>query len=87
MNGNLKTDESIKHEIRERLLSVSEVDSHNFNIEVDHGVVKIQGEVSGRHAKRLTEACVTGVEGIRNIENQLKIRRITRFTDNSMHGF
>lgn len=81
------SDETIRDEIRQRLLGLSEVDSHNFDINVEDGVVRIQGEVSGRHAKRLAEACLHDVEGIKNIENRLKIRRVTRFSDNSMHGF
>ena len=80
-------DSELKNEIRQRLLTIHEVDSHNFDINVEDGIVRIQGEVPGRHAKRLAEACLSDVEGIRNIENQLKIRRITRFSDNSMHGF
>jgi osmotically-inducible protein OsmY len=82
-----KSDEVLRAEIVGKLLVNGEVDTHNFEIDVDDGVVKISGDVSGRHAKRVTEKCLSEVTGIRNVENRLKVRRISRFTDNSMHGF
>lgn len=87
MNQFEVSDEALRNVIRERLLSLNEVDWHNFDIQVDHGVVKLLGEVPGRHAKRLAEACLQDVEGIRNIENRLKVQRVTRYSDNSTHGF
>lgn len=64
-----------------------EVDAHNFEVNIEDGVVKVEGDVSGRHAKKVISECLSGVEGIRHVENKLKIRRVSRFSDNSMHGF
>ncbi len=82
-----ESDKVLEVEIRKKLLLNGEVDTHNFTIEVDEGVVRLEGEVSGRHAKRVVQDCLSEVEGIRHIENKLKIPRISRFSDNSMHGF
>ncbi len=82
-----RTDLELKEEIRMKLLTNGEIDAHNIDIEVVEGVVRLEGDVAGRHAKRVAEKCLKGVEGIRNLENKLKVRRISRFSDNSMHGF
>jgi len=76
-----------RDEIIQRLLQNGEVDAHNFDVEVEDGIVKLEGDVSGRHAKKVIEKCLSEVEGIRHVENKLKIRRVSRFSDNSMHGF
>lgn len=80
-------DLSMKEEVVKKLLTNGEVDTHNFDIEVDNGVVKLEGDVTGRHAKKVISKCLEDMEGIRHVENKLKIRRVARFTDNSMHGF
>ncbi len=76
-----------KEKVLERLLLNGEVDAHNFEVNVEDGVVKVEGDVSGRHAKKVIEQCLSDIEGIRHVENKLKIRRVSRFSDNSMHGF
>lgn len=80
-------DQELKTEISRKLLLNGEMDAHNIEIQVEGGVVILEGDVSGRHAKRIVEKCLSEVEGIRNVENRLKVRRISRFSDNSMHGF
>jgi osmotically-inducible protein OsmY len=82
-----ESDKALEIAIKKKLLSNGEVDTHNFAIEVDEGVVKLEGDVSGRHAKRVIDECLSKMEGIRHVENRLKIRRVSRFSDNSMHGF
>ena len=76
-----------KEEIYQKLLQNGEVDAHNFKIDIEEGVLKVEGDVSGRHAKKVIDHCLSDLEGIRHVENKLKIRRISRFSDNSMHGF
>jgi osmotically-inducible protein OsmY len=84
MNGE---DLSMKEEVLKKLLGNGEVDAHNFDIEVENGVVKLEGDVTGRHAKKVIDKCLEELDGIRHVENKLKIRRVARFSDNSMHGF
>lgn len=81
------SDPVLKDEVRRKLLANGEVDTHNFEIAVENGIVKLEGEVSGRHAKRVIAKCLEDVDGLRHLENKLKVRRISRFSDNSMHGF
>ncbi len=83
----LKNDAELKIEVSHKLMLNGEMDAHNIEVEVEEGVVILEGDVSGRHAKRVVEKCLAEVEGIRNVENRLKVRRISRFSDNSMHGF
>ncbi len=83
----MRSDLELKEEIRMKLLTNGEIDAYNIDIEVVEGVVRLEGDVPGRHAKRVAEKCLKEVEGIRNLENKLKVRRISRFSDNSMHGF
>ncbi len=82
-----ESDKTLEAEVRKKLLSNGEVDTHNFDIEVEEGVVKLEGDVSGRHAKKVVDECLSEMEGVRHLENKLKIRRISRFSDNSTHGF
>lgn len=82
-----ETDLSMKERVQEKLLYNGEVDSHNFEIEVERGVVKVEGEVPSRHAKKVVDECLKTVSGIRHVENKLKIRRVAHFSDNSSHGF
>jgi osmotically-inducible protein OsmY len=78
-------DLSMKQEVLQKLLMNGVVDTHNFDIEVDNGVVKLEGDVTGRHAKKVINRCLEELDGIRHVENKLKIRRITRFSEN--YGF
>ncbi|MFL5784189.1 MAG: BON domain-containing protein [Bacteriovoracaceae bacterium] len=87
MHTGKNSDDIIRDQILRILLVNGEFDAHNVEVDVEDGVVTIEGDVSGRHAKRVTEKCLSEVDGIKTIENRLKVRRISRFSDNSMHGF
>lgn len=87
MTAFVRSDQLLRSEVEERLLSCGDVDTHNFEISVDTGVVRLEGEVPGRHQKKVVSECLADVPGVKNVENRLKIRRVSRFSDNSMHGF
>ncbi len=78
-------DLSMKQEVLKKLLMNGVVDTHNFDIEVDNGVVKLEGDVTGRHAKKVIDRCLEEMDGIRHVENKLKIRRVTRYSES--YGF
>lgn len=80
-----EADLSMKEEVLKKLLMNGEVDAHNFEIKVEDGVVTLEGDVTGRHAKKVINRCLEDMDGIRHVENRLKIRRVTRFSES--YGF
>jgi osmotically-inducible protein OsmY len=83
-----RPDDFIHQEIIWSLGQSGILDPGKVKINVERGVVKLVGEVYTPQQKRLVGACVQDIPGVRHVENQLKILRISRFRDDhSMHGF
>lgn len=83
-----RPDDFIHQEVKWTIGQSSIIDPASIRVHVDRGVVRLQGEVFTPHQKRLVGACVQEVPGVRHVENQLKIIRVSRFRDgHSMHGF
>ena len=83
-----RPDEFISQDVIWNLTQNGEFDGRNIEVMVSQGRVVLKGEASTRHAKKLALHCVKDIRGIVHIENQIKIRRVSRFSDgHSMHGF
>lgn len=83
-----RPDEFIAQEVHWTLSQSGLLGMGNVSVAVERGVVRLQGEVFTPHQKRLVGACVNEIPGVRHLENQLKIHRVSRFRDgHSMHGF
>ena len=70
-----KSDESIKDEVCEMLYWSPDVDSRRVDVLVENGVVKLQGFVDSRHAKRTSEAIIEDIFGVVDIQNELIITK------------
>lgn len=67
---------------------VCAVDPRFLDVQVKRGALILHGEVSTPRQKRLISECVQDIPGVKHVENQIKIMRVSRFTDeHSMHGF
>lgn len=83
-----RPDDFICKDVIWNLTQNGEFDGRNIDVMVFQGRVILKGEVASRHAKKLALQCVKDIRGIVHIENQIKIRRVSRFSDgHSMHGF
>jgi hypothetical protein len=51
-----------------------DVDPSEVEIDVKDGEVTLRGEVKTRREKRIAEDCVECVSGVRDVNNQLKVR-------------
>jgi hypothetical protein len=73
-----RTDEHILEEVNDRLTQHGQLDATDIEVRVQNGIVKLQGLVSDRHAKRMAEDTADSVLGVRDVQNHLRINRSTR---------
>ena len=72
--GDPKTDEEIHHEVcrtlfRDGLLSPSDV-----VVYVHKGVVNLEGLVSDRKTKQYASECLSGIYGVQEVQNRLRLK-------------
>ena len=83
-----RPDDFIQQEVHWTLSQSGILGAGRVEVAVERGVVRLKGDVFTPHQKRIAGACVEEIPGVRHVENQLKIRRVSRFRDDhSMHGF
>ena len=70
-----RSDERIREEICERLTMDHDVDATEIEVEVQGGVVTLNGSVNERHAKRLAEDLADSVRGVKDVQNNLRVTR------------
>jgi len=70
-----RRDEFIYEDVCEALTRHPDIDASEMEVSVKEGVVTLQGTVNDRHTKRLAEDIVDSVPGVKDIENQLRVRR------------
>jgi hypothetical protein len=72
--GYRRSNENILEDICERLTMHGQVDASRFRVEVDDGVVRLEGEAPDRWTKRQVEDLASSVPGVFRIENHLRLR-------------
>ena len=72
--GYTRSDERIREAACEALTDDDQVDATDMEIVVHDGEVTLSGIADDRHAKRLAEDCVWRVTGVRDVQNQLRLR-------------
>lgn len=75
--GYKRSDERIKEEIHEALTWNYEIDASDIEVEVREGEVTLVGTIADRHMKRLAEELIEDISGVRDVTNQLKIKKET----------
>ncbi|GJL63403.1 MAG: ornithine aminotransferase [Nitrospirales bacterium] len=71
-----RPDEEILEKVRQALQDDSATDSYKIDVSVEHGTVTLTGTVPSWAARALSEWVVSGVYGVRDIEDKLLIERI-----------
>ncbi len=72
--GYTRSDERLKEEVCERL-SAQHRDWSDVDVQVSNGEVILTGTVSERHMKYEAEQTADAVRGVRDVTNQLRVRR------------
>lgn len=74
-NGWQRSDPRIHDDVRERL-SRSHLDAGDVSVEVHDGHVTLSGTVSDRPMKHAIESLVDGCDGVRDVDDRLKLMRM-----------
>lgn len=69
------TDDRVRERVCEALHEDHDVDASDIDVSVSHGEVTLMGTVDDRQSKRMAEDCVLQCAGVRDVHNQLRVRR------------
>jgi hypothetical protein len=72
--GYQRSDERLREMICEQLTDDDELDASQIEVVVKSGEVTLSGTVDDRRAKRHAEDCVCSVSGVRDVQNQLRVK-------------
>jgi osmotically-inducible protein OsmY len=73
--GYQRRDERILEDVCDRLTEDPRVDAGDIEVQVQNGEVTLTGGVRTREEKRFTEDLVERITGVREVNNNLKVRR------------
>ena len=71
-----RSDELIREDVCEVLKWDTDVDATEIDVRVVDGVVKLEGCVDSRHAKKQAERLTEMVRGVRDVQNSLFLRSL-----------
>ena len=71
-----RPDNRIEEEINERLSRHGMIDATDIEVSVQNGDVVLRGFANGRQNKRLAEDICYSVFGVKDVQNQIRLRRI-----------
>ena len=72
--GYRRSDERIREELCDRLMTHPDIDASDIDLSVANGIVTLTGTVEDRHEKRLAEYIAEDGLGVDDVENRLKVR-------------
>ncbi len=70
-----RSDERIREDVCERLTMDHDIDASELEVDVQGGVVTLNGSVNERHAKRLAEDIADSVRGVKDVQNNIRVTR------------
>lgn len=70
-----RSDDRIEEDINERLTHHGMLDATDIEVAVQNGEVTLRGSVDNRQAKRLAEDIVDAVFGVKELNNQIKVKQ------------
>src|SRR5207248_2333763 len=71
--GYTRSDDRLKDEVVERLMSRLHIDLSEVSIDVKDGKVTLEGSVQARHLKHEIEDVVDDVFGVKDIDNRIRV--------------
>jgi osmotically-inducible protein OsmY len=75
--GYVRSEERIREDVHERLSYDHSIDASEINIQVEGSEVILSGVVHSREEKRRAEDLVETVLGVRDVQNNLRVERVT----------
>lgn len=79
--GYSRSDDRIREDISDRLTEDWAVDATDIEVSVSGGEVTLSGAIDSRTGKRRAEDIAESVSGVRNVQNNIRVQRITDFPD------
>lgn len=76
--GYTRSDERIREDVCERLSEHHYIDASQIRVEVNDGVVTLEGTVDDRWQKYQTEDLVDATSGVKDIQNRLNVSRASQ---------
>ncbi len=73
--GYLRSDARIQEEVCDLLTAHGGIDATDIEVSVQDGEVTLQGTVDSRETKRMAGQAVDSIYGVRDVHNELRIRR------------
>ena len=70
-----RPDERVLGDVCDRLAHHPDVDVSDVTVDVDKGLVKLGGTVGDRRQKYIVEEIADAVYGVKDVENQIRVRR------------
>jgi osmotically-inducible protein OsmY len=70
-----RSDERIREAVNEALTDHDHIDATHIEVTVSDGEVTLAGTVEDRAMKRLAEDCVEQIQGVREVQNHIRIHR------------
>jgi len=80
----LRSDEEIRRDVMDALLTDPATDSFKLNVKVNDGRVALSGAVDSYGEKRLCSEVAKGVRGVREVTDQIKVEYNTDRSDKSI---
>jgi hypothetical protein len=84
--GYQRADDRIEEDVCERLTQHGRLDASDIQVEVKNAEVTLKGEVDSRGAKRMAEDTAESVSGVKDVHNELKVRRGVKHEQGAMMG-
>lgn len=78
--GYKRSDERISDDAHQRLTDDAWLDASDINVAVSDGEVTLSGMVESREAKHRAERIVEDLSGVRQVQNNLRIRNVGSYT-------
>jgi hypothetical protein len=79
--GYIRSDERIREDACDALFQNYIVDASDIDVAVNNGVIVLSGTVHNRESKREAEACVELLAGVKDVQNQIRIRGLVEKID------
>jgi hypothetical protein len=72
--GYTRADERLREEICDRLTDDDDLDASSIEVTVKNGEVTLSGTVQDRADKRRAEDCCEDVRGVKDVQNQIRVK-------------
>ncbi|HEX6010675.1 MAG TPA: BON domain-containing protein [Geminicoccaceae bacterium] len=76
-----RSDQRIAEDVNDRLTDDPDVDASDVEVRVEDGEVTLSGTVDSRVARRRAENLAEDVRGVGHVQNNLRVRAVTRAPD------